>query len=128
MALAISIVLIAGVILAVGLFAAGRIEGMSPAVPDLPPGLPEGPVTAEALRAVKLPVALRGYRMADVDELIERAAAELDAARLKRPSPGPRLEKSLSYDPASQAPEAPRLRPSPYAARPDVLENDPADG
>jgi DivIVA domain-containing protein len=128
MALAISILFIAGVITAVGLFAAGRIDGMSPAVPDLPPGLPEGPVTAEALRAVRIPVSLRGYRMADVDEMIERVAAELDASRTDQPNPGSRLEKSVHYEAVSPSPEQPRQRPSPYAPRPDVLENDPADG
>jgi DivIVA domain-containing protein len=81
MALAIEILLAAAVLLAVGLAAAGRIDGMSRSAPDAPPGLPPGPVTPEALRTVALPVVLRGYRMADVDEVLERAAAELEAAR-----------------------------------------------
>ena len=81
MALAIEILLAVAVLLAVGLAAAGRIDGMSRAEPDAPPGLPPGPVTPEALRAAALPVVLRGYRMADVDEVLERAAAELEAAR-----------------------------------------------
>jgi DivIVA domain-containing protein len=81
MALAIEILLAAAVLLAVGLAAAGRIDGMSRSAPDAPPGLAPGPVTPEALRAVALPVVIRGYRMADVDEVLERAAAELEAAR-----------------------------------------------
>lgn len=81
MALAIEILLAAAVLLAVGLAAAGRLDGMSRAVPDAPPGLPQGPVTPEGLRGVALPVVIRGYRMADVDEVLERAAAELEAAR-----------------------------------------------
>ena len=81
MALAISILFAAAVLLAVGLAAAGRIDGMSRAVPDAPPGLPEGEVTPEGLRGTTLPVVLRGYRMADVDEVLERAAAELEHAR-----------------------------------------------
>ena len=40
MALAIEILLAAAVLLAVALAAAGRIDGMSRAVPDAPPGLP----------------------------------------------------------------------------------------
>jgi DivIVA domain-containing protein len=80
MALAIEILLAAAVLLAVGLAAAGRIDGMSRAVPDGPPGLPPGPVTPDGLRRVTLPVVLRGYRMADVDEILERAAAELEEA------------------------------------------------
>lgn len=81
MALAISILFAAAVLLAVGLAAAGRIDGMSRAVPDAPPGLPDGEVTPEALRGATLPVVLRGYRMADVDDVLERAAAELEHAR-----------------------------------------------
>jgi DivIVA domain-containing protein len=81
MALAISILFAAAVLLAVGLAAAGRIDGMSRAVPDAPPGLPEGEVTPEGLRGATLPVVLRGYRMADVDDVLERAAAELEHAR-----------------------------------------------
>jgi DivIVA domain-containing protein len=110
MALAIEILFAAAVLLAFGLAAAGRIDGMSRAVPDAPPGLPDGEVTPEGLRAVTLPVTVRGYRMADVDEVLERAAAELEHARAAagirpkpRPSPGP---GPMPFDePASPAPE-----------------------
>ena len=81
MALAVEVLLAAAVLLAAGLAAAGRIDGMSSAVPDSPPGLPDGEVTPEGLRAVTLPVVVRGYRMADVDEVLERAARELENAR-----------------------------------------------
>jgi DivIVA domain-containing protein len=115
MALVVGIILVAAVLLAVGLFAAGRLDGMSDAVPDLPPGLPDGPVTPEGLRTVRLPVSLRGYRMADVDELIERAAAELAAERRSRPAPGlpsgsaagPRLDKPRPYASPSGGPDGP---------------------
>ncbi|HEX4015165.1 MAG TPA: DivIVA domain-containing protein [Frankiaceae bacterium] len=109
MALAISILFAAAVLLAVGLAAAGRIDGMSRAVPDAPPGLPDGEVTPDALRRVTLPVVLRGYRMADVDYALERAAAELERARAaagmttSTPSPSdepqPYDEGSLADDP-----------------------------
>jgi DivIVA domain-containing protein len=81
MALAIEVLFAAAVLLAAGLAAAGRIDGMSRAVPDAPPGLTDGEVTPEGLREATLPVVLRGYRMADVDEVLERAAAELERAR-----------------------------------------------
>ena len=90
MALAIEILLAAAVLLAVGLVAAGRLDVMARAVPDAPPGLPAGPVTPEGLRAVRFPVVLRGYRMADVDAALDRAAAELAAARAATP-PASRL-------------------------------------
>jgi DivIVA domain-containing protein len=117
MALVVGILLIAAVLVAVALFAAGRIDGMSEAVPDAPPGLADGPVTAEGLRGVRLPVSLRGYRMADVDELIERAAAELAAAAPLRSLPAP--------------PEStPRIKPSPYATpspHTEVMTSDEID-
>jgi DivIVA domain-containing protein len=118
MALVVGIILVLAVLLAVGLFAAGRLDGMSDAVPDVPPGLPDGPVTPEGLRTVRLPVSLRGYRMADVDELIERAATELAGERVaeqtteqrSRPTPG-------KYPDPPQSPAAgPRVdKPRPYA-------------
>jgi DivIVA domain-containing protein len=120
MALVVGILLIAAVLVAVALFAAGRLDGMSEAVPDSPPGLADGPVTAEGLRGVRLPVSLRGYRMADVDELIERAAAELAAA-------APRGSESATGS-------LPRIKPSPYttpSAHTEVMtsdETDPVDG
>ncbi len=106
MALAIEILFAAAVLLAAGLFAAGRIDGVSRAVPDAPPGLPDGEVTPEALRAVTLPVVVRGYRMADVDEVLERAAAELERARAAAgirmrplPTPGPvPFERPVPFD------------------------------
>ena len=98
---------------------------MSRAVPDAPPGLPDGEVTPEGLRAVTLPVVLRGYRMADVDEVLERAAAELEHARAAagirpvepRPSPGP-------LPVAFEKPERPTPGqwPATWAATPSMVE------
>jgi DivIVA domain-containing protein len=39
-------------------------------------------VTPDGLRDVTLPVVVRGYRMADVDDILERAARELEHARV----------------------------------------------
>ncbi len=127
MALAIEILFAAAVLLAAGLAAAGRIDGMSRAIPDAPPGLPEGEVTPEALREVTLPVVVRGYRMADVDEVLERAAAELEAARaaagesLGKPKPTPYSNPTpysppnpyaapMSHDPSAPPADAPETR------------------
>jgi DivIVA domain-containing protein len=72
---AILIVLAMG---AVALVAAGRGAPMRPAAPDrAPSGLPvDGPVTAEQLRRVRFPLAFRGYRMDEVDALLDRLARE----------------------------------------------------
>jgi DivIVA domain-containing protein len=83
MALAIEIVLAAVILLAVGLAAVGRIDGMSRPVPDAPPGLPPDEVTPADLRQVRFPVVLRGYRMRDVDDALERMAVELEDTRAR---------------------------------------------
>jgi DivIVA domain-containing protein len=118
MALAIEILFAAAVLLAAGLAAAGRIDGMWRAVPDAPPGLPDGEVTPEALRGATLPVVLRGYRMADVDEVLERAAAELEHAR---------AAAGIGRSSAIEADEPLPYEPLPYepaveAAEPDVID------
>jgi DivIVA domain-containing protein len=44
----------------------------------------ERPLDGEDLRKVRFTTALRGYRMSEVDALLERLAAELDAAHEER--------------------------------------------
>lgn len=93
----IAVVLMAGV----AAVAAGHGEPMAPEFGDRPDaGLPgEGPVTASQLRAVRLPVVLRGYRMAEVDALIERLAAEreeLDAYRRPADASGATAEEEAA--------------------------------
>jgi DivIVA domain-containing protein len=41
-------------------------------------GLPDGPVDAADLPRLRLGLALRGYRMAEVDAFVDRVAGELD--------------------------------------------------
>jgi DivIVA domain-containing protein len=43
-----------------------------------------GPLTADDVRGVRFSLGLRGYRMSEVDALLERLAAQLD----ERPEPG----------------------------------------
>ena len=58
----------------------GRGGSMAPAYDDRPDlALPEGrPLAAEDLRTVRFPLALRGYRMSDVDAVLARLATELE--------------------------------------------------
>jgi DivIVA domain-containing protein len=67
---------------AVAVVAAGRGRPMDPAYDDAPDSLVpvEGPVTADDLRRIRFPLAVRGYRMAEVDALLERLADEREAA------------------------------------------------
>lgn len=64
---------------------------------DAPPdvadvGLPAGRVQADDVRAVRFGLALRGYRMSEVDAVLDRLAAELadrDAQLAPRVAPQP---------------------------------------
>ena len=60
--------------------AAGRGGSMPPAHDDRPdlrlPG--DRPLGPADLRTVRFPLALRGYRMSDVDDLLARLATELE--------------------------------------------------
>ena len=75
-------VLVVAVLGGVALVAAGRVDASLPPVRDDRPEvvLPDGPVTAEALREVRLPLAVRGYRMEEVDALLARLADQLENA------------------------------------------------
>ena len=59
--------------------AAGLGGVMAPADEDRRPlDLPEGPIEASALRDVRLNVAVRGYRMDEVDALLARLADQME--------------------------------------------------
>lgn len=74
---AILVVLVMGGVAAV---AAGRGAPMSEAYDDRPDALvPSGrPLAAGDLRRVRFPLAFRGYRMGEVDALLDRLAAQLE--------------------------------------------------
>ncbi|WP_341927529.1 DivIVA domain-containing protein [Nocardioides psychrotolerans] len=62
----------------VAMVAAGRGTPLQPAGDDRPPTLAsrEGPLGSEDLRRVRFSLAFRGYRMSEVDALLDRLAAE----------------------------------------------------
>jgi DivIVA domain-containing protein len=66
----------------VAVVAAGRGAPMSTAYDDAPDSLVpgDGPITADDLRRIRFPVAFRGYRMAEVDALLDRLAEEREHA------------------------------------------------
>ena len=72
---AILIVLALG---AVAVVAAGRGDPMTEAYDDRPDALvpAEGPLRADDLRRVRFSLAFRGYRMSEVDALLDRLARE----------------------------------------------------
>lgn len=92
------------VVLAMGgiaMVAAGRGTPLEPAYDDRPDALvpADRPLRAADLRAVRFPLALRGYRMAEVDALLARLTAQLEAAEAEpesttRPEPRESAEES----------------------------------
>ena len=61
--------------------ASGRWGSMPGTERDVPhPALPDAPLTGADLRRVQFDVSARGYSMAQVDDVLDRLAAELDAA------------------------------------------------
>lgn len=73
---AILLVLLMG---GIAVVAAGRGQPMSEAYDDRPdPLLPAGEISADDLRRARFSLALRGYRMSEVDALLDRLARQLD--------------------------------------------------
>lgn len=75
---AVMIVLAMG---AIAMLAAGRGEPMAPAYDDRPDAAvpADRPLAAEDLRRVRFSLAFRGYRMSEVDALLERLSNELES-------------------------------------------------
>jgi DivIVA domain-containing protein len=109
--LVVEIVLAAGVLLAVALVAAGRGGSMSEAQVDArDSGLPRDRLlTSDDVPRLRFRLAMRGYRMSDVDTAIDRlhdslAAAERRAAEAAHRATQPPLEPP----PPPSPPEPPR--------------------
>ncbi|WEH43646.1 DivIVA domain-containing protein [Streptomyces sp. NBC_01218] len=83
------------------------------------------PLATADLERLRLPMALRGYRMADVDEALDRVAAEL-AERDARIAD---LESALAgaHAPGASTPD-PRERPAGRDAGPDDRHDGPDTG
>jgi DivIVA domain-containing protein len=98
--LAILIVLALG---GVAVVAAGRGAPMADAYDDRPDALvPAGrPLAGADLRRVRFSLALRGYRMSEVDALLDRLAAQLEGA-VDSLGPGPEAD-----EPSDESRDAP---------------------
>ena len=73
------VVVVTAVLVGVVFLALGRGEGLPDQEPDdvivdIPP---EGALDASDVASLRLPMAIRGYRMSEVDEVLDRLAAEL---------------------------------------------------
>src|SRR5687768_13100938 len=73
----------------VAMVASGRGGSMAPSYDDRHDlALPhDRPIAAQDLRTVRFPLAFRGYRMSDVDELLARLASELEERHPDEPGP-----------------------------------------
>jgi DivIVA domain-containing protein len=85
---AILVVLVMG---GVAALAAGRGGPMSQAYDDRPDALVpnDGPLRAEHVRKVRFSLAFRGYRMSEVDALLDRLARQLELAEAPPPQARP---------------------------------------
>ena len=74
------VILIVLVMGAVAVVASGRGGSMAEVYDDRPDSRvqADGPLTALDLRRVRFSTAFRGYRMSEVDALLDRISAELD--------------------------------------------------
>ncbi len=77
---AVLVVLLIGVVAVVAAGAGGSMAEVYDDRPDVRVQA-EGPLTGDDLRRVRFTTAFRGYRMSEVDALLERLALELEAAR-----------------------------------------------
>jgi DivIVA domain-containing protein len=77
-------ILIVAVIGVVAVAATGRGGAMAETFDDRPDSRvqADGPLTSQDLRRVRFSTAFRGYRMSEVDALLDRLAAERDAAEV----------------------------------------------
>jgi DivIVA domain-containing protein len=79
------VVAVAAAVFGVAAAVFGRGEELAPLPPGATPThLPAGEVDGEDVRSLRFPQALRGYRMAEVDWVLERLAAELDRVGTER--------------------------------------------
>ncbi len=94
------------VVLAMGgvaLLAAGRGAPLARVYDDRPDALvpSEGPIEATDLRRVRFSLALRGYRMSEVDALLLRLAAEMEAGVAWQPPTSDRTSTEVQPDDTS---------------------------
>lgn len=76
------VVVVAAVVFLLASLLFGRGEELAPLPPGATPTrLPEGEVTPDDVRAVRFQQVLRGYKMSEVDWVLERLAGELQGAR-----------------------------------------------
>jgi DivIVA domain-containing protein len=109
----IGVLVVGGLLFLAGSLLLGRGETQPPAELDRSPvELPDDrPVSSDDIRALRISVAFRGYRMTEIDWLLDQFAAALDErdaeiaslrARLGEQEPGPPAPEGSREVPAGQ--------------------------
>jgi DivIVA domain-containing protein len=89
----VMVVVVALIVFGVAAVASGQGGALAPAQPDRPePTLPPGPLGPGDLEGLRFGLGFRGYRMDEVDRVLDRLVAEL-AARDERIA---ELERSVA--------------------------------
>lgn len=103
----IQVLIVLAVVAAVAAVAAGVVRGGLPepasTLPD--PGLPDDRLAGSDLADVRFSLGLRGYRMDEVDAVLDRAGAELDARDLELAELRAELRELRGREPAHDLPE-----------------------
>jgi hypothetical protein len=109
----IGVLVVGGLLFLAGSLLLGRGETQPPAELDRSPvELPDGrPVVSDDIRALRISVAFRGYRMTEIDWLLDQFAASLD----ERDAQIAALRARVG-DPAPEAPAPARSAPEPSAS------------
>ncbi|HEY9474033.1 MAG TPA: DivIVA domain-containing protein [Mycobacteriales bacterium] len=108
------LLIVGGLLFLLASFVFGRGERLAPMPPDLSPVvLPSvRPVSGRDLRRLRISVVLRGYRMGEVDWILDQVAAQLDErdrelarlrAELGEPDPAPDPNPDPVSDPVAES-------------------------
>nr|WP_199441389.1 DivIVA domain-containing protein [Umezawaea beigongshangensis] len=117
-------VLVAAVVFLLASFVFGRGEELAPLPPGASPTrLPAADVTPDDVRDLRFQQVLRGYKMSEVDWVLERLAGELDALRTRVAELETGLVDGSGHGIAGTGPEGARRNGSaPASAEPDESE------
>jgi len=114
------VVVVAAAFFGIAVLVFGRGEELPPLPPDATPTrLPARAIGAHHVRALRFPLALRGYRMTEVDWVLDRLAGELERTEAERDELAARIAE-LEADAATQPdarvpPPEPGPAPAPRA-------------
>ena len=114
----------------IAVVASGRGGALQPTYDDRPDArVPlEGPLTGQDLRRIRFSTAFRGYRMSEVDALLERLAAQVDVPGDEQPEPAPEPAPEPRPEPAPEPAPAPAPAPQPRHASAPVGDPPPTEG